>query len=69
MGIVISVFGVSVCVGPVMGGAFTDHLSWRWCFWMYDVSKPLLRNWLTGFYKVTSPSAYLCWYYSSYSYV
>lgn len=34
MGIVISVFGISVCAGPVLGGAFTDHLSWRWCFWM-----------------------------------
>lgn len=35
MGIVISVFGISICIGPVMGGAFTDHLTWRWCFWMY----------------------------------
>ena len=34
MGIVISVFGISVCTGPVIGGIFTDHLSWRWCFWM-----------------------------------
>ena len=34
MAIVISVFGLSVCIGPVMGGAFTDNVSWRWCFWM-----------------------------------
>lgn len=44
MGIMISVLGVSVCMGPVMGGAFTDHLSWGWCFWMYDVSQPLTRT-------------------------
>ena len=36
MGIVISVFGVSVCIGPVLGGALIDRLSWRWIFWMYE---------------------------------
>lgn len=35
MGIVISVFAITVCVGPPLGGAFTQHVSWRWCFWMY----------------------------------
>ena len=34
-GIVVGSFGVSVCIGPVLGGVFTDHASWRWCFWMY----------------------------------
>ena len=34
MGIVISVFVISVCVGPVIGGALTEHVTWRWCFWM-----------------------------------
>ncbi|ESZ96944.1 efflux pump antibiotic resistance protein [Sclerotinia borealis F-4128] len=34
MGIVISVFGLSICVGPVMGGAFVDSIGWRWCFWI-----------------------------------
>ncbi|KAL8725329.1 MAG: hypothetical protein Q9166_007435 [cf. Caloplaca sp. 2 TL-2023] len=29
MGIVISVFGISICIGPVMGGAITDRVSWR----------------------------------------
>jgi MFS family permease len=29
-----SMFGVSSVVGPVLGGTFTDRLSWRWCFWI-----------------------------------
>ncbi len=29
-----SVFSVSSVLGPVIGGLFTQHLSWRWCFYV-----------------------------------
>ena len=34
MGVVISVFAITSCLGPPLGGIFTEHASWRWCFWM-----------------------------------
>ncbi|KAI0380193.1 MFS general substrate transporter [Hypomontagnella monticulosa] len=27
-------FGVGATVGPLIGGVFTDLVTWRWCFWV-----------------------------------
>src|ERR1700694_1745591 len=29
-----AVFGVTTVVGTLLGGFFTDHLTWRWAFWI-----------------------------------
>ena len=33
-GLMGAVFGVSTVVGPLLGGLFVDHLSWRWIFYV-----------------------------------
>jgi MFS family permease len=30
-----AIFAISAAVGPLLGGVFTDHITWRWA-----VSKP-----------------------------
>jgi len=34
MGPMGALFGVSAVAGPLLGGLFTDHADWRWCFWV-----------------------------------
>lgn len=33
-GVLSGLFGVSTAAGPLIGGAFTEHVSWRWVFYI-----------------------------------
>lgn len=34
MGPMGALFGIAAVVGPLLGGLFTEHADWRWCFWI-----------------------------------
>lgn len=43
-----AIFGVTTVIGPFLGGLFTDHLTWRWVFY---VNLPIAAVILLGTFK------------------